>query len=93
MKFETAKDKTWASQWKVDTQNFVGTAGLVFRKSKQQNIRLVQTAAVTRAAAENACVWCRRLQKIRKIPIHEKKLAASEKKFAASCDSVNEPLG
>ena len=56
MKFETAKDKTWASQWKVDTQNFVGTAGLVFRKSKQQNIRLVQTAAVTRAAAENACV-------------------------------------
>ena len=41
--------------------------------------RLVQTAAVTRASAETACIWRRRLQKIRKIPF-------MKKNYAASCD-------
>ena len=43
-------------------------------------LRLVQTAAEMRASAENASV-CRKNY-----------AAASEKKFAASCGRVNEPL-
>ena len=52
-------------------------------------LRLVQTAAVTRASAENACVWRKRLQIISFFT----QLAASEKKIAACCARVNEPLG
>ena len=64
-------------------------------KLKYNSLSLVQMAAETSASTENACVWRRQLQKIRKIRIREKKKlqqAASEKYFIVSWGRVNEPL-
>ena len=59
--------------------NFYVCLPIIERSWWQIGLRLVQTAAVMRASAENACIWRRRLRKIRKIPISWKK------NYGASC--------